>query len=445
MVIPKSQGVRVFCDVPRELSGEVFAHLSHEHQEMLIGALSPQQIRAVLTEMSPDDEARVLEGLTPAINRRALASISPNELNAINELLKYPPHSTGRYMTPRYLTIRMDMTAREGLAHVRDKGRGMETVDVLYVLDDDGKLIKDMNLGSLVLADPTATVRDIPGSGVALKAMTDREETLRAFEKYDRFVLPVTDDDGHMLGIVTIDDILDVAAKETTEDLQKLSGLGALDEPYLEVGYLSAIRQRGGWLSILFFGEMLTATAMGFYEKEIAAAVVLRAIRTLDHQQRRQFWLTSGHPCCTFTGTWRLEAARLVSRAGTRAAFKHDARRMAWNARVRSHRPLAATGVGRLWPALSLGWDDSLARLSRRCMFWIRRGQHAPVLTKASRLRPSDEFGALCRHARRRYGADYLLHMRHRDPPRNVIVNSPISCLMARRRTGLRSKYQSHR
>jgi magnesium transporter len=204
-----------------------------------------------------------------------LAHISPNELNAVNELLKYPPHSTGRYMTPRFVTIRMDMTAREGLAHVRDKGRGMETIDVLYVLDDDGKLIKDMNLGALVLADPTATVRHIPGSDVALKAMTDREETLRAFEKYDRFVLPVTDDDGHMLGIITIDDILDVAAKETTEDLQKLSGLGALDEPYLEVGYLSAMRQRGGWLSILFFGEMLTATAMGYYEKEIAAAVVL--------------------------------------------------------------------------------------------------------------------------------------------------------------------------
>ena len=123
MDIPKSQEVQIFCAVPLELSGEVFAHLSRDRQEMLMSTLSPQQIGAVLSEMSPDDEARVLEDLTPANNRRALASISPNELKAVNELLKYPPHSTGRYMTPRYVTIGMDMTAREGLAHVRDKGR----------------------------------------------------------------------------------------------------------------------------------------------------------------------------------------------------------------------------------------------------------------------------------------------------------------------------------
>jgi magnesium transporter len=151
----------------------------------------------------------------------------------------------------------------------------METVDVLYVLDDDGKFVKDISLGSLVMADPASTVREIRGSTLALKATADREEALRSFEKYDRIALPVTDDDGRMLGIITIDDILDVATKETTEDLQKFSGMGTLDAPYLEVGYSSAIRQRGGWLSILFLGEMLTATAMGYYEEEIAAAVVL--------------------------------------------------------------------------------------------------------------------------------------------------------------------------
>ena len=151
----------------------------------------------------------------------------------------------------------------------------METVNVLYVLDDHGKFIKDISLGSLVMANPTATVREIRGSTVALNASADREDTLRAFEKYDRIALPVTDNDAQMLGIITVDDVLDVATKETTEDLQKLSGTGLLDAPYLEIGYLSAIRQRGGWLSVLFLGEMLTATAMGYYEKEIAAAVVL--------------------------------------------------------------------------------------------------------------------------------------------------------------------------
>ncbi len=274
--IPDADDVPVFRVLPRELAGRVFAYLPHHHQEMLVRSISNEQMRSLLNEMTPDDQTRVLEELPPEVTRRLLASHFPVELKAARDLLGYPPHSAGRYMTPEYVAIRADMTAREALDHVRKTGRGKETVNVLYVLDEKGKLVEDLRLGSLVMADPGTAVRDIHEAPlVALRATTDREDVLRTFEKYDRIALPVTDNEGHMLGIITIDDILDVAAKEATEDIQKIGGREALDAPYLEVGFRKMIRKRGGWLSVLFLGEMLTATAMGFFEEEIERAVVL--------------------------------------------------------------------------------------------------------------------------------------------------------------------------
>jgi magnesium transporter len=152
----------------------------------------------------------------------------------------------------------------------------METLNVIYILDENGKLLEDVRLGSLVLADPQTVVTAIADPPlVSLLATDDRERALELFEKYDRVALPVTDALGNMLGIVTADDVLDIAESEATEDIQKLGGSEALDAPYTQVGLWSMIRKRGGWLSALFLGEMLTATAMTFFEGEIARAVVL--------------------------------------------------------------------------------------------------------------------------------------------------------------------------
>ena len=274
--IPAEDDAPIFRILPRELAGKVFAYLPHHHQEALIRSVSNDQMRQLLQEMSPDDQTRVLEELPPEVTKRILETLSPDELKAARDLLGYPPHSAGRYMTPDYVAIRADMTAAEAIDHVRRTGRGKETVNVLYVLDNEGKLIEDMRLGSLVMADPDRRVRDIhEGSTVALKATTDREEVLQTFQKYDRIALPVTDAEGYMLGIITIDDVLDVASQEATEDIQKIGGSEALDAPYLDVSFRQMIRKRGVWLSVLFLGEMLTATAMGFFEKEIERAVVL--------------------------------------------------------------------------------------------------------------------------------------------------------------------------
>jgi len=274
--IPPEDDVPIFRVLPRKLAGQVFAHLPHHHQEALVRSVSNEQMRALLTQMSPDDQTRVLEELPPEVTRRLLDTLSPEELKAARDLLGYPPHSAGRFMTPNYVALRADMTATEALDHIRKTGRGKETVNILYILDDEGHLVEDIRLGTLVMGDPAAKVRDIhEGSTVALLATTDREVALRMFEKYDRIALPVVDTDRHMLGIITIDDILDVAQKEATEDIQKIGGSEALDAPYLDVTFRQMIRKRGVWLSVLFLGEMLTATAMGFFEDEIEKAVVL--------------------------------------------------------------------------------------------------------------------------------------------------------------------------
>jgi magnesium transporter len=266
----------VFRLVARERAAEVFGYLPPDQQRELIHSLSTDEVKRVLDQMRPDDRTRFFGALPAEVMRKLLEELSPEELRESRELLGYPPDSVGRYMTPHYVAIAPQMTAGEALEHIRKVGRKSETLNVVYILDASGKLLEDIRLGSLVMADPQTKVTDIADPAlVSLHATDDRETALGLFEKYDRVALPVTDAQGNMLGIVTVDDMLDVAQSEATEDIQKLGGSEALDAPYTQVSLWSMIRKRGGWLSALFLGEMLTATAMSFFEGEIAKAVVL--------------------------------------------------------------------------------------------------------------------------------------------------------------------------
>jgi magnesium transporter len=276
IALPAEEEAFVFRVLSKEQAAEVFSYLPPDHQEELIASLTNEQVRSVLQSMTPDDRTRLLEEMPAEVTRRLLATLSPEELKNVRFLLGYPEDTAGRYMTPRYVTIEPNMTAGQALEHIRRTGRGKETVNVVYIVDGKGSLVEDIRLSSLVLADPETKVLDIQDPPmVKILASDDREEVLKAFGRYDRLALPVTDADGHMLGIITVDDILDVAEQEATEDIQKLGGQEALDAPYLNVGVWSMVRKRAGWLSALFLGEMLTATAMSYFEGEIARAVVL--------------------------------------------------------------------------------------------------------------------------------------------------------------------------
>jgi magnesium transporter len=275
IALPESEEAVVFRLLPRSQAAEVFAYLPSDHQEHLIQSLSTDLVRSVLEQMSPDDRTRLLEELPFEVARRLLESLSPTELTYARQLLGYPEDTAGRFMSPEYVSVRPDMTAGQALESIRATGSGKEMLDVIYIVDASGRLIGDVGLPELVMASPATRVVDLVEPLVAIPATADREEVLSTFEKYDRIALPVTDTLGNMLGIITVDDVLDVAEEEATEDIQKIGGLEALDAPYAQTSFWRLLEKRGGWLSALFLGEMLTATAMGYFQDEISRAVVL--------------------------------------------------------------------------------------------------------------------------------------------------------------------------
>lgn len=274
--LPEGQRAVLFRALPRGLAAEVFAYLEAERQEALLHDLTGAETHDLLAALSPDDRTALLVELPATVTQRLLAMLTPADLAEARQLLGYPEGSVGRLMTPDVVAVQSEWTVAQALAHVRARGRDAETIDVIYAVDGRNLLLDDLRLRSLVLADPAAAVLTLMDGGfIALRATDDREEAVRAMGHYDRTALPVVDSDGVLLGIVTVDDVLDVAEEEATEDFQKLGGLEALDQPYMQTSFLAMFRKRGGWLAALFLGEMLTATAMGFFEGEIAKAVVL--------------------------------------------------------------------------------------------------------------------------------------------------------------------------
>ena len=266
----------VFRVLPTALAADLFEYLDRDTQEELLHGLGHNTVAEVLNEMAPDDRTALLEELPGSVTRQLLDLLTPDERRIATQLLGYPEGSVGRLMTPEAIALHSDWTASDVLEHLRRVGSDSETMNVLYVVDESGKLLNDIRLREMILARPQTPVTEIsPRDLVALLATDDQEQAVRAFERYDRTVLPVIDTQGVLLGIVTVDDILDVAKEEATEDIQKIGGVEALEEPYLETDFLRLVRKRATWLCVLFLGELLTASAMAYFEHELARALVL--------------------------------------------------------------------------------------------------------------------------------------------------------------------------
>ncbi|GAA4002675.1 magnesium transporter [Hymenobacter fastidiosus] len=266
----------IFRLLPLRLATQVFEYLDLEVQKHFLANLSQEKISDILNEMSPDDRTALLEFLPDDFVKELIQTLSEPERKVTLELLGYPEYSVGRLMTPDYIAIRESWTVQQVLDYIRHHGGQSETLSVLYVTDERGVLIDDIRIREFLLADPSKRVSDIMDRRyVSLRAMQDQETAIDVFRKNDRGALPVVNDEGVLFGIVTIDDILDIREEEDTEDIQKLGGSEALDEPYLSIPLLGMIRKRAGWLVILLIGEMFTATAMGFFEEEISKAIVL--------------------------------------------------------------------------------------------------------------------------------------------------------------------------
>ena len=276
--LPKEEQIVLFRILSRESAKEIFQHLSHDEQEDIIEGIAGNvsQLTGLLNDLDPDDRTAFFEELPGNVSQRLMQMLSAEEREIATRLLGYPKETIGRLMTPEYVAVKPYFTVQQALDHIRKFGRDSETLNVVYIVDANWKLVDDIRIKEIILASPEQTIDEISDNRfVSLNAYDDREIAIKVFQDNDRIALPVTDTDGTLLGIVTIDDVMDVLEEETTEDFQKFGGTEGLDLSYTKTSLFGMVKKRSVWLVVLFLGEMLTASAMGYFEEEIEKAVVL--------------------------------------------------------------------------------------------------------------------------------------------------------------------------
>ena len=270
------QRVVAFQLLPLERAAEVYALLPTDVQEDLLEELGHDQVAPVVNEMDPDDRVELIEDLAPEQADELLSRLQPEERRETEEILTHPEESVGRLITPDYLTLRPEWTVRQALDHPRQHGRDAETLHTLYVVDDHGRLLDHLQLGDLVLAGPLDRCEALRrGQTVSLRANDDREEAVKVMERYDLPVVPVVDEQSTLVGVVTFDDVADVAEEEVTEDIHKMGGMEALEYPYLSATIMELVRKRGLLLALMFVFGMLTVIAMGVFRGPIENIPIL--------------------------------------------------------------------------------------------------------------------------------------------------------------------------
>lgn len=266
----------IFRLLKKQKAADVFTYLSSSKGLELLNMFTAQQLSEVMSNLEPDERVSLMEELPGHLTQRVMNSMKAEDRKLVQQLLGYPEESVGRLMTPRYVKVKKDWTIQKAMDHIREYGHSVETVNVIYVVDSDEHLIDDLRLNQFILADPDAKIESLMDESYeALSAFEDQEDAVKMLSKYDRVAMPVVDSDGILVGIVTIDDIIDVAEEETTEDMQLMAGMDVLDDYYSQTTIFEMVKKRIGWLTFLFVGQLFTVTAMGTYDDVIAQAVFL--------------------------------------------------------------------------------------------------------------------------------------------------------------------------
>lgn len=254
----------------------VFRILDFPTQERIIKKLQSNKLTEIVRQLPPDDRTALLGELKGDAVKKLLVLLPDNDRIEALHLLGYKEDSVGRMMTPDFIAVKIDWTVSRVLSHIRRYGKNSETIDVVYVVDKEGVLLDDIRIREILLADPDVKIGELTDNRlISLKVNDPQEEAINVFKMNNRVALPVIDDQNVLLGIVTIDDILWIAHEEYSEDIQKMGGTQALDEPYLDVPVFELYKKRVVWLIVLFFGELLTIAAMSGFEDQIAKVVIL--------------------------------------------------------------------------------------------------------------------------------------------------------------------------
>lgn len=277
--LQREDRVTTFKSLSRSDAEDLFLNLHAPEQCELYLEILPNERRSWIRLLAPDDAADLIQILPQDDRPLALALLDDITRHEVTALLAYAEDEAGGLMSSRFIRLRPDMAADEAIHYIRAQAKSPSTAEVIYfayVLDAAQKLLGVVSFRELLLAPPHRAVRDIMQTDViTVPEEMDQEEVSKKFAQYDLLAIPVVDDNFHMKGIITFDDVVDVVKEEATEDIQKMGAVGVIDVPYLQTSFWEMIRKRAGWLVVLFFGEMFTATAMGHYEKEIQKAVVL--------------------------------------------------------------------------------------------------------------------------------------------------------------------------
>lgn len=275
--LPPSAAARILAVLPFDLAVQVLDEPELEHETEIFQRLPVQTAVPLVEAMSADQQADLFRELAEQEQKRLLPALSPTTRRTLEGLLRYPVETAGGIMTTEALTVPVHWTVERTLRQIHRVGRVKETVYAIYVVDEAGRLEHVVSLRELMAAERGTLVVQVGDRRKPLSVLplTDREEVARLISKYNLLAVPVVDPERRVLGIITVDDVIDVLVAEQTEDVQKFGGMEALDEPYTEISFPRMVKKRAGWLTALFLGEMLTATAMGHFEEEIEAAVVL--------------------------------------------------------------------------------------------------------------------------------------------------------------------------
>ena len=276
--MPEAKLPLLFRLLPKELAAETFVEMEPEAQELLIQGFSDNELKEVVDELYVDDAVDIVEEMPANVVKRILKQADPEMRKMINEILKYPDDSAGSIMTTEYVSLRPDMTAEEAIKRIRRTGVDKETIYTCYVTDNNRKLIGMISLRTLLLCEDDDVLEEVMENNViSVNTLEDQESVAQMMAKYDWSAMPVVDQENRLVGIVTVDDAIDVLQEETTEDFEKLAGMTPTDKPYLRTGVLETWKSRIPWLLILMLSATLTSMVLTSFETSLAACTVLTA------------------------------------------------------------------------------------------------------------------------------------------------------------------------
>lgn len=268
--------VLVFRMLPKEMAAEVFAELEPEQQQLIVTTVTDAELAVIVDDLFVDDAVDLLEDMPASVVKRILKSASPQSRGLINQFLKYPENSAGSIMTAEFTDLRPDMTVAQALEHIRRTGEDRETIYTCYVVGARRRLLGVATVRALLLAGDTQLVREImEGRVISVATSTDQEETVQLLNRYNFLSLPVVDTEGRLVGIVTVDDAVDVMEQEATEDFEKMAAMAPSEKPYLKTGVFDLARHRIVWLLVLMISGMITGGILGHYEAAFATLPLL--------------------------------------------------------------------------------------------------------------------------------------------------------------------------